>query len=157
MIDAKRRTLLKGSVGIGAVGLAAGAGVLTPGVLLASWPEAAFKATDKTAALKDLLGSGTIEPSDAIDIKAPDIAENGAVVPVTVSTDLEGVKSITIVSPSNKMPLIATFELFDSAAPFVSTRIKMAETSEVMAVVQTQAGLFSAVKSVKVTVGGCGG
>ncbi len=157
MIDATRRTLLKGSLGAGAIGVAVGAGLLAPRALLAAWPEAAFKATDTAAALTDLLGSDTTATSDAVMIKAPDIAENGAVVPVTVESTMEGVKSIAIVASGNSTPLIASFDLGENALPFVSTRIKMAKTADVVAVVQTADGLFSNAKSVKVTIGGCGG
>jgi len=157
MIDAKRRVLLKGSLGVGAIGVAFSAGLLAPSAVLAAWPEAAFKATDTAAALKDLLGSDATETSDKVMIKAPDIAENGAVVPVTVESDIEGAKSIAIIASGNGTPLIASFDLGDSAVPFVSTRIKMAKTADVVAVVQTEAGLFSAAKPVKVTIGGCGG
>jgi len=157
MIDAKRRVLLKGSLGAGAVGVAVSAGLLTPTLVLAEWPEAAFKATDQDTALKDLLGSDSTETSDKVKIKAPDIAENGAVVPVTVEGDVEGAKSISIIAAGNGTPLIASFELGDTAIPFVSTRIKMAKTSDVIAVVQTDSGLLSAAKPVKVTIGGCGG
>ncbi|MBK1648202.1 thiosulfate oxidation carrier protein SoxY [Rhabdochromatium marinum] len=156
-LDAARRRVLQGSLGAGAMGLAVGAGLLSPQALLAAWPEAAFKAKDQAAALSELLGSDAVETSDAINIKAPDIAENGAVVPVTVSTDLEGVKTITIFAMGNQAPLIASFELAEQAAPFVSTRIKMAKTADVVAVVQTQDGLLSNSKEVKVTIGGCGG
>jgi sulfur-oxidizing protein SoxY len=157
MIDAKRRVLLKGSLGVGAIGVAVSAGLLAPSAVLAAWPEAAFKATDTAAALKDLLGSDATETSDKVMIKAPDIAENGAVVPVTVESDIEGAKSIAIIASGNGTPLIASFDLGESAVPFVSTRIKMAKTADVVAVVQTEAGLFSAAKPVKVTIGGCGG
>jgi sulfur-oxidizing protein SoxY len=157
MIDAKRRVLLKGSLGVGAIGVAVSAGLLAPSAVLAAWPEAAFKATDTAAALKDLLGSDATETSDKVMIKAPDIAENGAVVPVTVESDIEGAKSIAIIASGNGTPLIASFDLGESAVPFVSTRIKMAKTADVIAVVKTDAGLFSAAKSVKVTIGGCGG
>ena len=157
MIDAKRRVLLKGSLGVGAIGVAVSAGLLAPSAVLAAWPEAAFKATDTAAALKDLLGSDATETSDKVMIKAPDIAENGAVVPVTVESDIEGAKSIAIIASGNGTPLIASFDLGESAVPFVSTRIKMAKTADVVAVVQTSDGLFSAAKPVKVTIGGCGG
>jgi sulfur-oxidizing protein SoxY len=140
MIDAKRRVLLKGSLGVGAISVAVSAGLLTPGVVLAEWPANAFKATDTK-----------------VTVKAPDIAENGAVVPVTVETDVEGVKSISIIASGNGTPLIASFDLGENAVPFVSTRIKMAKTADVVAVVQTDSGLLSAAKPVKVTIGGCGG
>jgi sulfur-oxidizing protein SoxY len=157
MIDAKRRTLLKGTLGASAVGVAVGAGLLTPGTVLANWPKAAFEAEDTNAALNDLLGSDATESSDKVKIKAPDIAENGAVVPVTVESDVSGAKSISIMAAGNNTPLIASFELGDNAVPFVSTRIKMAETADVIAVVKTDEGLLSAAKPVKVTIGGCGG
>jgi sulfur-oxidizing protein SoxY len=157
MIDAKRRTLLKGSLGVSAIGVAVSAGLLTPGTVLANWPKAAFEAEDADAALNDLLGSNATESSDKVKIKAPDIAENGAVVPVTVESDVSGAKSISIMAAGNNTPLIASFELGEDAVPFVSTRIKMAETADVVAVVQTADGLLSAAKPVKVTIGGCGG
>ncbi|WP_058556710.1 thiosulfate oxidation carrier protein SoxY [Thiohalocapsa sp. ML1] len=157
MIDAKRRILLKGSLGAGAVGVAVSAGLLTPGAVLADWPEAAFAADSQAAALSDLFGSDATEASDKVKVKAPDIAENGAVVPVTVESEVENAKAISIIASGNNTPLIASFELGSDAVPFVSTRIKMAKTSDVVAVVQTDAGLLSASKSVKVTIGGCGG
>jgi len=157
MIDTKRRILLKGSLGAGAIGVAVGAGLLTPRAVLAAWPEAAFKAEDQASALKDLLGTDAVEASDQVKIKAPDIAENGAVVPVTVESEVEGAKSISIIASGNNTPLIASFELGETAVPFVSTRIKMAKTADVVAVVQTADGLLSAAKPVKVTIGGCGG
>ncbi|TVQ87188.1 MAG: thiosulfate oxidation carrier protein SoxY [Chromatiaceae bacterium] len=157
MIDSKRRMLLQSSLGVGALGVAVSAGLLAPRAVLASWPEEAFHATDKATALSSLLGSDATEASDAVKIKAPDIAENGAVVPVTVETETAGVKSIAIISAGNNTPLIASFDLGESAVPFVTTRIKMAQTSDVIAVVQTPDGLLSAAKEVKVTIGGCGG
>ncbi|MBK1721596.1 thiosulfate oxidation carrier protein SoxY [Thiocystis violacea] len=157
MIDAKRRTLLKGSITAGSVGVAIGAGLLTPQLVLAEWNESAFKAKDIPTALTDLLGGDSAETSDKIKIKAPDIAENGAVVPVTVETDLEGVTSIAIIASKNQTPLIAGFDLGESALPFVSTRIKMAETADVVAVVKAGGKLYQNAKSVKVTIGGCGG
>jgi sulfur-oxidizing protein SoxY len=158
MIDAKRRILLKGSLAAGAVGVAVEAGLLTPrAVLAAAWPEAAFAATSVDDALKDLLGTNTKEASESVKIKAPDIAENGAVVPVTVESDAENIKSISIIAAGNRMPLIASFDLGEGALGFVSTRIKMAKTAEVIAVVKSGDKLLSASKEVKVTIGGCGG
>jgi sulfur-oxidizing protein SoxY len=157
MIDAKRRILLKGSLAAGAVGVAVGAGLLAPRAVLAAWNEAAFNATDMKAGLKALIGVEAGEASSDITIKAPDIAENGAVVPVTVETTTPGVKSITIIAEGNQTPLIASFNLGEAAVPNVSTRIKMGKTANVQAVVQTADKVFSAVKEVKVTIGGCGG
>jgi sulfur-oxidizing protein SoxY len=157
MIDAKRRILLKGSLAAGAVGVAVGAGLLTPRTLLAAWPQKAFTAKSVDDALNALLGTTAHEVSEAIKIKAPDIAENGAVVPVTVESDVEGISSISIIAAGNQMPLVASFDLGEGALGFVSTRIKMAKTAEVIAVVKAGDKVMSAAKEVKVTIGGCGG
>lgn len=157
MIDAKRRILLKGSLAAGAVGVAVGAGLLTPRAVLAAWPETAFAATSIDDALKDLLGTNTYEASDSVKIKAPDIAENGAVVPVTVESDANDISSISIIAAGNQTPLIASFDLGEGALGFVSTRIKMAKTAEVIAIVKAGDKVMSAAKEVKVTIGGCGG
>ena len=157
MIDAKRRILLKGSLAAGTVGVAVGAGLLAPRLVLADWNSAAFEAKDVAGALTNLMGGDAAETSDQIQIKAPDIAENGAVVPVTVETSLEGVSSIALIAAGNATPLVASFDLGEGAVPFVSTRIKMGKTADVVAVVQTGDKLLSNAKNVKVTIGGCGG
>jgi len=90
MIDAKRRIPLKGSLAAGSVGVAIGAGLLTPRAVLAAWPQSAFAAKSVDDALNELLGTNAHEASESIKIKAPDIAENGALVPVTVESDAEG-------------------------------------------------------------------
>jgi sulfur-oxidizing protein SoxY len=157
MIDAKRRILLKGSLAAGAVGVAVGAGLLAPRTVLAAWPEAAFAAKDVKSALKSLIGVEAGEPSGDITIKAPDIAENGAVVPVSVDSTLTGVKRIIIIAEGNQTPLIASFDLGEAALPSVSTRIKMGKTANVQALVETADKTYTASKEVKVTIGGCGG
>ena len=157
MIDAKRRILLKGSLAAGSVGVAVGAGLLTPRAVLGAWNEGAFGATDISTALNDLLGSDATETSADITIKAPDIAENGAVVPITVESTIEGAQSISIIASGNGTPLVASFELGENAIPFVSTRIKMGKTADVVAVVKAGDKLYSGAKNVKVTIGGCGG
>jgi len=153
----KRRIMLKGTLAAGALGVAAGTGLLAPRAVLAAWSAEAFQATTADKALKDLLGSDALEASDKIRIKAPDIAENGAVVPVSVSAELEGVQSISILADQNATPLTASFDLGPGAEPFVSTRIKMGKTANVVAVAKAGGKLYSASKEVKVTIGGCGG
>ena len=155
MTDMKRRIFLKGSVAAGAVGLAAG--VLTPQAVLAAWPKAAFESKDLGAALNDVFGSDAAEASDAIMIKAPDIAENGAVVPITIETSAEGVTEIALIAKENATPLVAVYHLTESSVPFVSNRIKMGKTGDVVAVVKAGGKMMKAHKSVKVTIGGCGG
>lgn len=153
----QRRIMLKGSLAASALGVAVGAGLLTPRAVLAAWPEAAFKAKDAAGAMTALTGLDQMSESADIRIKAPDIAENGAVVPVTVETSIEGVESISVIAVNNPAPLVASFELGEGAIGFVSTRIKMGKSGDVIAVVKAGGKLQSTKKEVKVTIGGCGG
>jgi sulfur-oxidizing protein SoxY len=155
--EMKRRIFLKRSLAASAVGIAAGAGLLAPQQILAAWNKAAFEAKETPNALDALLGSSDMTESGDIDVKAPDIAENGAVVPVTVSTSISDVESISIIASNNPSPLVANFMLGKGASGFASTRIKMGKTGDVVAVVKAGGKLYSAKKEVKVTIGGCGG
>ena len=92
-----------------------------------------------------------------ITISAPDIAENGAVVPITISTTLSNVENISVFVDKNPQPLAANFDLTSNVSGFVSTRIKMRETSDVIAIIKSGGKLYKANKTVKVTIGGCGG
>lgn len=157
MSNMKRRTFLKGTLAAGAVGVAASAGLLTPKTVLAAWPSAAFDAKSVSDALKALMGNDKLDGSDKIKIKAPDIAENGAVVPVSVETSIDGASSISILAEKNASPLTANFNLGSGAEGFVATRIKLAKTTSVIAVVKAGDTLYSTGKEVKVTIGGCGG
>jgi sulfur-oxidizing protein SoxY len=152
-----RRVFLKGSLAAGAVGVAVGAGLLTPRSILAAWPQSAFEAKSVDAALSAAVGSDKTEASSDITVKAPDIAENGAVVPITVSTGMAGASLIALIAEQNATPLTSTFELGEGTEAFISTRIKMGKTSDVLAVVKADGKLYSAKKEVKVTIGGCGG
>lgn len=150
----KRRTFLKGSMA--AVGVAAAAGLLSPRAVLAAWPKAAFEAKDLDSALSAAgIAGGT--HSDDIKIKAPKIAENGAVVPIEVTSGIDGTDSISILAAANGTPLAARFVMGDGAQGYCSVRIKMGKTSDVYAVVTAGGKTFSNKKEVKVTIGGCGG
>ena len=139
-------------------GVALAALAALPRVLLAAaWPDKAFSSSAAGEAMVDLFGTDQTIPSDQIKLKLPVIAENGAVVPVTISTSLENVESISIVVEKNPRPLAATFEILPGTAPEISSRIKMGQTSDVMAVIKTDSGIYSTAKEVKVTIGGCGG
>lgn len=152
-MNRKRRIVLKS---LGAVSLlAAGSALLRQA--WAAWPKQAFDADTMEDALQALYGGESAETSDAITLKAPDIAENGAVVPVSVATDMENVESITILVENNPAPMAASFELTAEALPEVSTRIKMGKTSNVFAMVKADGKLYTTQKEVKVTIGGCGG
>jgi len=153
----KRRTFLHGTLASSMVGAAVSAGLLTPRVVLAAWPEKAFSAKSVDDSMNALFKSVNHKPSGDIKIKAPDIAENGAVVPITVSTSLSKVESITVLVEKNPSPLAASFDLAANTEGFVSTRVKMGKTSDLIAIVKSGGKLFSATKQVKVTIGGCGG
>ncbi|MFK5986721.1 MAG: thiosulfate oxidation carrier protein SoxY [Pseudomonadota bacterium] len=151
-----RRTFLQNTMGTGAIAVAASCGLLVPGSILAAWNKAAFDAKGLASAMK-ATGEDSAVASDKIKIKAPDIAENGAVVPVTITTTIAGVESITIYAENNGTPLSAKFNLAKNAEPYISTRIKMGKTSNVIAVVTAGGKQYKAHKEVKVTIGGCGG
>lgn len=153
----KRRTFMRGTLAGGTVGIAVSAGLLTPQAVLAAWPEKAFDAKNVPEALSAVHGSGDAETSADISIKAPDIAENGAVVPITVETSIPNIQAMSIIAEKNPVPLVATYDMGSSAEGYVSMRIKMGKTSDVIAVVKADGKLYRAHKEVKVTIGGCGG
>lgn len=149
-----RRTVVKA---IAAGGALIGASVMMPRAAMAAWAESAFKADKQDAAMNALLGSSEAAASAEVTLKAPDIAENGAVVPVTVRTGMANVESISIFVENNPNPLVAEFMIPAGTDADVSTRLRMGKTSKVTAVVKADGKLYSAAKEVKVTIGGCGG
>ncbi len=136
-------------------GLLLGLGFLVPRRLLGAWQESAFAADDLDGVLKELYDARQPQESEQVQVEIPEIAENGALVPVTVTTDLKRVESIGIIVPENPNPLAAVFEMTPYSIPNVSIRIKMASTSDVWVVVNTGDALHLVRKEVKVTVGGC--
>ena len=152
-----RRILLKGGCAAGAIAVASAAGLLAPGrVLAAEWNKGAFEAKSIPDALKGLGAAGVADSKDIL-IKAPDIAENGAVVPVEVTSNIAGTQSIAILAEKNPLPLLAVFDFTEGAQGYVSTRIKMGQTSNVRVMVKAGGKYYSAAKEIKVTIGGCGG
>lgn len=136
--------------------LALGASLALPRILFAARPDKAFAMTDASSVYAELFG-GVPADSDLVTMKIPDIAENGAVVPITVSTDIANVESISVVVENNPTPLAASFNMGPRSKATISVRIKMGESSIVRAVVKADGKYFSAAKEVKVTIGGCGG
>jgi sulfur-oxidizing protein SoxY len=120
------------------------------------WPEEAFKQKTEDDAVKIFYGK-PLSVSDKIVLEAPEIAENGAVVPVSVSTSLPNVTSISIMVPENPLTLAAAYKMSEATLPAVSCRLKLAKTGDVIAIVESDGKLYSASKQVKVTLGGCGG
>ena len=156
-MNMKRRVFLKGSLASGMVAVAVGAGLVSPRQVLAAWPKDAFEAKNVSDAMNGVVGTDLAPASDAIKLDAPDIAENGAVVPVKVTANMDGVESITILAEKNQTPMIASFNMAAGTQGYISTRIKMGKTSNVIAVVKAGGKVYSARKEVKVTIGGCGG
>jgi len=154
----KRRSFLKGTLATGAAAVAVNAGLLTPSTVLADWNAKAFNAKSTDDALSGVFGSSSTADSGDIKLKAPAIAENGAVTPVTVdATGIDGVETIAIMASKNPMPLVCEYTFAAGAVGYVSTRIKMGETMNVIAVVKAGGKLLKAQQEVKVTIGGCGG
>jgi len=137
--------------------VATGAGLLKPSrVLAAAWPEAAFAAKKVEDAAKALFGDSAATDSKDIQIKAPLQAENGAVVPIKVSTGMKA-EWIAIVAEKNPSPLTTAVDLTGGATGYYSARIKMGQTSNVYAYVKSGGKVYRAAQQIKVTVGGCGG
>jgi sulfur-oxidizing protein SoxY len=156
MIDRSRRTILKraGAFGVLTMGLVSGL-VRSSNALAAQWNSAGFESKAMADALK-ALGAGKPVESRDIVITAPDIAENGAVVPVAVTSKIPNTQQISIIAEKNPRPLMATFDVSNGSEGYISTRIKMGETSNVWAVVKADGNFFAAKKEIKITVGGCG-
>ncbi len=151
-----RRNFLKLAGGAGAVAVTAAAGLLKPGSAWAApWNKTAFESKAAADAIKSLGVAELVESKD-ITITAPDIAENGAIVPVAVTSKIPNTQSISIIAEKNPFPLAASFDISAGGEAYVSTRVKMGQTSDVRAIVKAGGKFFTAVKEVKVTVGGCG-
>ena len=133
------------------------AGVMISPLRALASPRDGFTAVTVDDALKAVLGNLPVEESDQIKFKIPDIAENGAVVPVSVSTDIAGVTAISIVIENNPNPLTSRFAISPHVVADVSTRVKMGESSMVRVYVETPDKIYTTAQEVKVTIGGCGG
>jgi sulfur-oxidizing protein SoxY len=157
--SATRRLILKGAGSVALVGLGNIPFSLAPAFAAANdkYPEAAFKQKSEADAIKSLYDGRTAEPSDKVKLDAPEIAENGAVVPISVISTLADVTSISFLVAENPNALAASYRIPPGTKPSVANRLKMAKTSNVIAIVEAGGKLYSATKEVKVTVGGCGG
>lgn len=152
-MDGRRRTFLTLAASSGAL---AAAGLLQPGsARAATWNKSGFESKAASDAIRNL-GAGNPAESKDIAITAPDIAENGAVVPIAVTSRIPNTQSISIVAEKNPFPLAATFDVANGAEPYASVRLKLGQTSYVRAIVKADGKFYTAAKEVKVTVGGCG-
>ncbi|ALS59556.1 thiosulfate oxidation carrier protein SoxY [Pandoraea pneumonica] len=155
-MNQQRRDMLRFSA---VMGLAVAAGLIKPEEARAAeaqWNKAAF-ATKSVADTVKALGGTSASPSDLVVLTAPDIAENGAVVPVAVTSKAPNTQSIAILIEKNPNTLAASFDIPDGTDPSVTTRVKMGQTSKVYALVKADNKYLVAEKEIKVTLGGCGG
>jgi sulfur-oxidizing protein SoxY len=153
-----RRKVLKGGGGAAVMGLAMAAGLFKPGSAFAqgSWNKAAFETKSVNDTVKAMGGTAAAESKD-ITITSPDIAENGAVVPFTISSKIPKTESVAILIEKNPNTLAASFAIPAGTEPWVNTRVKMGQTSNVIALVKADGKFYYTSKEVKVTLGGCGG
>ena len=152
-----RRKLLKSLGAALPLLMAAGGGLLRAGqALAATWNKSGFESKAAADAMKSIGATGA-QPSKDIVLTAPDIAENGAQVPVTIASRIPNTQSISIVVDKNPFPLNSTYDFANGAESYVSTKLKMGQTSNVVAVVKADGKYYTATKEVKVTIGGCGG
>jgi len=130
--------------------------VLGPARALAAWNKGAFEAKSAIDAMR-ALGISSTEDSKEIQIRAPEIAENGAVVPIDITSNIPGTTSISVFIEKNPFPYTGTFDFSQGAVPYVHLRVKMGESSPVRVVVAAGGKHYMTAKEVKVTIGGCGG
>jgi sulfur-oxidizing protein SoxY len=157
-MDSRRRTILKSGSGLTLLTLAAAAGWLDPKEALAqAWNKAAFDTRSLGDTLHALGGGEPAQSKDIEFVQTPEIAENGAVVPVGVTSRIPKTDSIAILIEKNPNMLAAVFDIPAGTEPVISTRVKMAQTSNIYALVRAEGRYYVAAKEVKVTLGGCGG
>ncbi|WP_018936458.1 thiosulfate oxidation carrier protein SoxY [Thioalkalivibrio sp. ALJ24] len=157
MISTKRRVFLKGTLAAGTVGAAVGAGLLAPSKLLAGWSADMFDSEGVENSLNAVAGTTDIQESDDIELSAPEIAENGAVVPVSVHAHMDNVEEIAIMAEANNRSLASRYVFSSAATPKAGQRMRLVDTSDVIAAVKADGNWYMTSRNVEVTVGGCGG
>jgi sulfur-oxidizing protein SoxY len=158
-MDTRRRHALKGGGGVTLLALLAAAGWLRSEDAAAAenWNKNAFETKSMDETLKALGGSAPAQSKEITFFSTPDIAENGAVVPIGITSNVPKTESIAILVEKNPNMLAAVFDIPPGTEPSLSTRIKMGQTSNVLALVKADGKYYVASKEIKVTLGGCGG
>jgi len=157
-INKQRRTLLKGAISASTLALVAASGLLLPQRLLAHWPSDAFTAETVEDALLALLGEAEVVDDDALWFKVgspPSYAVNGATVPIQLQSKLENIERIAIIVEKNPNPLAMSFDLSPACQLPLKSMIKIAEDSNVMAVIRAEGRLYKTTRFVEVDIGGC--
>ncbi len=156
-MNVTRRTTLQVAGSAGLYGALLSLGLLRPGAAAAeAFDEKMFHVTGVSDTLKALGAAGATESKDVV-IVSPDIAENGAVVPVGVKSNLPNTQSIALLVDKNPNALAGAYDILEGTQPEVSMRIKMGQSSDVVALVKADGKYYMAKKEIKVTLGGCGG
>jgi sulfur-oxidizing protein SoxY len=157
-MDESRRHALRSGGGLTLLALVAAAGWLRPGEAAAeAWNKGAFESHSLDDTVKALGGAAPAHSKDIAFVSTPDIAENGAVVPIGIASSIPKTESIAILIEKNPNMLSAVFDIPPGTDPALSTRVKMAQTSNVYALVKADGKYYVASKEIKVTLGGCGG
>ncbi len=157
-MNRERRSVLKMGGGATLLALVAAAGWLKPGVAHAQgWNKAAFDTKSLGDTMKALGGGEPAQSKDIVFFQTPDIAENGAVVPVGITSNIPKTDSIAILIEKNPNMLAAVFDIPAGTDPTITTRVKMGQSSNIYALVKADGKYYVAAKEVKVTLGGCGG
>ena len=157
-MNLQRRKALRTGGGVTLLTLVAAAGWLRPeDALAADWNKAAFEANTMDATMKALGGGAPAQSKDIAFFQTPDIAENVAVVPVGITSNIPKTESIAILVEKNPNMLAAMFDIPAGTEPSLSTRIKMGQSSNVYALVKADGKFYVTSKEIKVTLGGCGG
>lgn len=152
-----RRDLLKGTGAAAVLGVATAAGLFKPGSAWAQdWNKTAFETKSMNETVKAMGGTVASESKDIV-ITSPDIAENGAVVPFTISSKIANTEQMALLIEKNPNVLAASFTVPKGTEAWVNTRVKMGQSSNVVALVKADGKFYYTTKEVKVTLGGCGG
>jgi sulfur-oxidizing protein SoxY len=154
----QRRTLLRSGAGGLIYTALVAAGWLRPGTAAAqAWNKDAFESHALSDARKALGALEAVQSGDITFVQTPEIAENGAVVPIGITSNIPKTDAIAIMIEKNPNPLAAVFDIPAGTEPSISTRVKMAQTSNVYALVRADGRYYVTGKEIKVTLGGCGG
>ena len=156
-MDTNRRQVLKGGGGVTLAALLIAAGWAPGDAAAQAWNKAAFDTHSMDETLKAMGGGTPAQSKDVAFFSTPDIAENGAVVPIGISSAVPKTEQIAILIEKNPNMLAGLFDIPDATEPIITTRVKMAQTSNVYALVKADGKYYVASKEIKVTIGGCGG